>query len=283
MDKYLKIQKTIDFIEDNLLNDIHIEKISEGINFSVTHYYRIFHEIVGESIKEYIRKRRLSKAANELLTNKRVIDIAFKYGFGSQEAFTRAFYNLYNITPGRFRKNWKEFLLYERVDLQFRITDSSSESIDLEPRIIMRNEFQVIGLEGYTSLNDVLTECNLSKFMQEVFFPRAKEVKNKVGDYIISFERYGTKINNGVYQFACCEVNEIENLPKGMVSKRIPISKYAVFSYNGGDLKTLVRIADYACGTWLNNSVYEIGGDYIFDIHRSYAPRYELYIPVRRK
>lgn len=62
--------------------------------------------MVGEPVAEYIRKKRLEEAANELLTTEnKIIDIALKYQFSNQESFTKAFKRLYGIPPKEFRKN----------------------------------------------------------------------------------------------------------------------------------------------------------------------------------
>ncbi len=55
-----RIQKSIDFIEDHLKDNIDIHEVIQQSNFSITHFYRIFHALVGESLKDYIRKRRLN-------------------------------------------------------------------------------------------------------------------------------------------------------------------------------------------------------------------------------
>ena len=60
MDYYTNIQRAIDFIELNLKQDIDILSVVERTHFSVTHFYRIFQSMVGDSVKNYIQKRRLS-------------------------------------------------------------------------------------------------------------------------------------------------------------------------------------------------------------------------------
>ncbi len=76
MEYIKKLQKAIDYVEDNLKEDLKLEKISEQCYFSVPHFYRLFQIFTGYSIMDYVRKRRLSLAAHELLTtNKRLIDI----------------------------------------------------------------------------------------------------------------------------------------------------------------------------------------------------------------
>lgn len=99
------IQKTIQYIENNLHEELSLEGIANFIGFSKYHYHRIFQKEVGVTLSEYIRYRRIAGAANILLhTDEKIIDIAVHYRFESQEAFTRAFKKYYSLPPGQYRK-----------------------------------------------------------------------------------------------------------------------------------------------------------------------------------
>jgi AraC-like DNA-binding protein len=100
-----KIHESLDFIEKNLTNTIRLEELSNIVYLSKYHYHRLFHALTGDSVKRYISKRRMAEAARELATTpSRILDIALKYQFGSQEAFTRAFKRLYGMAPGEYRR-----------------------------------------------------------------------------------------------------------------------------------------------------------------------------------
>jgi AraC-like DNA-binding protein len=100
------IKKSIEYIEDNLNKKIELQELADRVFLSKYHFHRTFHAVVGEPVAEYIRKKRLMKAASELLnTEEKIIDIAFRYQFSSQEAFTKAFKKLYGVPPREFRMN----------------------------------------------------------------------------------------------------------------------------------------------------------------------------------
>lgn len=100
------IKKSIEYIEHNLTEKIELKELADKVFLSRYHFHRVFHSIVGETVAEYIRKRRLTKAANELLnTDNKIIDIALKYQFSSQESFTKSFKKLYKVPPRQFRRN----------------------------------------------------------------------------------------------------------------------------------------------------------------------------------
>ena len=76
---YERIQKSIDFMEDNLENDIKVEEMAKEAYMSVSSFYRIFFAITGYQAKEYLINRRISRASKDLKEEQaKVIDIAMK-------------------------------------------------------------------------------------------------------------------------------------------------------------------------------------------------------------
>jgi AraC-like DNA-binding protein len=106
MDYIDRVGTALDYIEGHLTEDISLEEIARQANSSLFWFHRVFSMLVGDSLGEYLRKRRLDCAAAELVhSDQRIIDIAVKYGFSSHEAFTRAFCNQFGITPSQYRKS----------------------------------------------------------------------------------------------------------------------------------------------------------------------------------
>lgn len=275
------VQKSIDFFEQHLKDDIDINTIIQQSCFSTTHFYRIFQALVGESLKDYIRKRRLSEAAIELcVSKKRLIDVAFEYGFNSQEVFTRAFSKLFGITPGRYRVLKKKMVLYEKVNVYQKMIVNLNKGNSIESKIIFDKEFRVIGLmqmvkPGNVSIRNLWSNFNLRKF----------EVVNAVTpNNLLGLCEYMPKITDEsefVY-IACIEVNGFSNIPKGMITKVIPPSKYAVFTHKGpiGWLKTTY---DYIYGAWLPYSGYELAELDTIELYNSNNPdcMIDIYIPIK--
>jgi AraC-like DNA-binding protein len=116
------IENMIDWVEINLIDDPSLDKMSDYVGYSSFYCSTKFHEVVGVSFKEYIMRRKLTLAAIDLKeTSCRIIDIAVKYGFSSNEAFTRAFYKKIGYTPSQFRKASPQLLMYEKSEV-FSIT-----------------------------------------------------------------------------------------------------------------------------------------------------------------
>ena len=91
------IKKAIEYIENHLHEELTTERVAFHGAVSMYHFHRIFQSYIGMSVTDYVRKRRLTHAAQALVSTERaVIDIAVQNGFSSQEAFTRAFKRMFN-------------------------------------------------------------------------------------------------------------------------------------------------------------------------------------------
>lgn len=100
------VQKMIDWIEDNLTESPSLLAMSAHIGYSPQYCSRIFHDISGMTIKDYIAGRRLARATLEIRdSDSRLLDVALKYGYSSHEALTRAFVNAYGCTPSAYRRH----------------------------------------------------------------------------------------------------------------------------------------------------------------------------------
>jgi AraC family transcriptional regulator len=101
----MSVQKMLDFIEENLTKPLTLEKLAAKLNYSPYYCTRQFHRYAGISLRNYIRLRKVSAAVIDLRdTGERIIEIAVKYGFSSQEAFSRSFKSTYGMTPKEYRK-----------------------------------------------------------------------------------------------------------------------------------------------------------------------------------
>jgi len=104
MHSWESIQKTLDYIEDNIGDEIPIEHLAEIAALSLFYYQRLFTRLVKKPVREYIKLRRLAHAARSLEhKSNHIVDIAIEYGFGSRETFSRAFKDTYGIAPSEYR------------------------------------------------------------------------------------------------------------------------------------------------------------------------------------
>ncbi len=106
--------EALDFIEKNLASPIRTESISEHLHCSKSTIEKLFKYVNNISIRDYIIRRRMSRASRDMVKNpdRSLLDIGMEYGYGSNEAFTRAFQSVWQISPSEFRKNPSEFELF---------------------------------------------------------------------------------------------------------------------------------------------------------------------------
>ena len=114
MNIYNIIEKTVELIENNLCNqDLNILFLSSRLFISPYYLQRIFYSFIGKTIGTYIRERRLTEAGTDIKKGKKVLDVAIKYGYESQESFTRAFKKFHGVNPGTAKKGLS-YLVYRQ-------------------------------------------------------------------------------------------------------------------------------------------------------------------------
>ena len=101
------IQKSIDYIEENLETELTAQELSQMAGFSLFHYYRLFQTAVGMPIMQYILRRRLLNAIYEIHCGNKMIDVALSYGFSTHAGFYKAFVRELGCTPSHFLSTYK--------------------------------------------------------------------------------------------------------------------------------------------------------------------------------
>ncbi len=133
------LQKAIDYIEENLTAEIDYEEVAKRAYSSNFHFQRVFGITCGFSLGEYIRRRRLTLAGNDLLDgNAKVIDIALKYGYETPESFSRAFYKFHGVMPSQVKKG-RHLKSFSRLTLKIDLIGGSEMKYRIEetPEIIL--------------------------------------------------------------------------------------------------------------------------------------------------
>lgn len=142
MDLLVRFNSALDYIENNLDNEISYTIVAKTACCSEYHFSRMFSSLTGVSLSEYIRRRRLTKAAFEIQkTDIKIIDIALKYGYDSPDSFTRAFRKLHGVVPTAIRDTNISLKAYPRISFHMMIKgdvemDYRIEKIDFELRLV---------------------------------------------------------------------------------------------------------------------------------------------------
>jgi len=105
-----RINRVIDYIEANLGGDLSLEVLADVASFSRFHFHRVFRAMVGESLNRFIQRRRVEKAASQLIGNpkKTITEIALDCGFSGSATFARSFREAFGMSASEWRSKWRD-------------------------------------------------------------------------------------------------------------------------------------------------------------------------------
>lgn len=104
LDQKAIVQDVSVWIEKHLHQRLLVTDVANIAGYSPYHFQRMFKKITGENLAKYIKEKKLNAARDELLKGMSVLDIVFKYGFDTQQEFTRSFKRRYKLPPVKYRK-----------------------------------------------------------------------------------------------------------------------------------------------------------------------------------
>lgn len=143
MDWITGIQNAVDYIEQHLTEELSYEEIARQSFSSPFHFQRVFSILCGYTLGEYIRCRRLTLAGTELATEKKkVIDVAYKYGYDTPESFAKAFRQFHGITPSQARGDGARLKSFSRLTLKITLEGGSIMDYRIEQK-------EQVVLQGY--------------------------------------------------------------------------------------------------------------------------------------
>lgn len=265
------IQNAIEYIEDNLTEELEIEDIAARAYVSAFYFQRIFGVLCGLTVGEYIRYRRLTLAAQELsLSDARVIDVAMKYGYDSQDSFSRAFTRFHGVTPSSAKEKGAELKAF--APLRIKLTLEGGTMI--EYKIVEKAAFTVMGKSRRFSTETSYGE--IPKFWQEHYQNGGGEViKGMFGVCVDSDGKDFDYLIADMY-FPWNKVAE------GCITRTFPEGTWAVFPYRGECPKALQDVNTAIWSEWLPNcKEYELAGNYNLEVYldKEYG---EIWVPVKK-
>ena len=263
------VQAGIDYIEKNLDADISAANVAKVAGISQWHFQRIFKALTNETLKTYIRSRRFANALEKLLlTNNRILEISLEAGFESQESFTRAFKQAFNMTPNQYRKSGENNLFLKKVQFDTEYLKHINQNISLEPEIYTQKKLLLVGLN--TRFYSVDSEKNniAEKLppLWQAFLSRKNEIAHIIPNTGYGVVQQTKEHTDQLDYYAAFEVETISNIPEGMVNIQIPESTYAKFTHRG-PVKNINNTVNYIYSSWLLRS----------GVKHSYAADLEFY------
>ncbi len=264
---YELLNEMITYIENNLTNNIEYRKLAKIVGVSEYSLQRIFVFLTNITISEYIRKRRLSKAFEELKsTDIKIIDLAVKYGYDSAISFARSFKKMFGLTPSECRKKDKTYKLFSII----KFNDNNNLCNELNFEIKNINEITIYCYEiEADKYDDLLFE--IRKLYSYLIKNGIYEKLNKIGMYGIGLFK-----NNKYFYYVGSKINYKDTKPV-----KIPRNKYAIFDVGSRKQKDIVKMENIIYNQWLKSTNYKIFNEFDFELY--VEDNCYLYIPIKDK
>lgn len=143
------MNQALDYIEEHLTADVDLSAAARIACCSEHHFRRMFSFLAGMPLTEYIRRRRLTLAAQDLVGGAaKVIDVAVKYGYDSPDTFARAFQAQHGVAPSMARREGQVLNAYSRMTFQLTIQGGTS----MNYRIVEKDAFRIVGITKRVTL-----------------------------------------------------------------------------------------------------------------------------------
>ena len=291
MNMLKQLNAAMEYIEANLCAEINLDDVARIACVTADSFTRFFSYMTGMTLTEYVRRRRLTLAAQDLQHGKTpIIDIAMKYGYDSATAFSRAFAKQHGITPSVYRKDGGSLKVYPPAS--FHIIIKGAKKMDF--RIIELEETEIFGVskpydgEGYKDreeLRHIMWADRLDNIPVQLCEGKFDQPENTALDGVW----FGVW-QNGRYMIA----RKRDDVKTTQLERKIiPAGTYAAFTSERGGLAgvEIPKLFELIFDSWLPASEYKLRDDIIIEVLHLLTRRelrqqnryYEVWIPIVKK
>lgn len=283
-----KMNHAIDLIEANITDVIDLNKIARKACCSVDHFLRTFSFLAGIPLSEYIRRRKLTLAAFDLLAGEKVVDVSLKYGYTSPESFARAFKRLHGLSPMAARNTDTSLKAYPK--LTFHLSLGGDEEIDY--RITQKNAHEVCGIAIDVPARNENTNSIITQFWED-------NINNgTIGQFHLDIGlAYNVSLNATLYNFSqssfsymICYEKPLSRSLGGYSVLSVPSYTWAVFStpeHTANENTEMIRnLRQRISIEWFKTSGYIHAGGPEFEMFHNTANNkfiVEIWVPIIKK
>ena len=277
MNYYEQIQKAINYIELNIDNKIELQRVAKESCMSLSGLYRIFYSLVGYTVKEYVRLRRISESCILLeMKQLSILEIALKYGFQSNEAFSRAFKKIVGVNPSIYINGISNMFRFNKIDLIAIYFDEQSDYLTQKyPDIKVLKTLKSMKVATYMVYDKDPEHKALSKLILMARENNLKEYR------IFGYDVSDSTKNEYGYE-ACITIPENFQISDNDINiKEIPEGKYAVTCVNVKDIRQAWKMFS----RWLEISSYKEGKhqcleEHIEGFNNEMEYKIQLFMPI---
>lgn len=282
MDWLKRMEAALELMESRMTEPVTIEEIAAAACFSPFHFQRAFSFITGMTVAEYMRKRRLTLAAQELASSEiKVVDVALKYGYDTPESFTKAFRRLHGTTPTEARRSGTPLKAFPPITFQISLKGDTP----MDYRLVEKGNFSVVGVGLRTSAKVGQNLRDIPDFWE-------RSIKDGTTDRVAALAPgkpmlgvctdFSTGSDEFLYLIAVeAPANKADTAPD-LASRDIPANTWAVFTCLVSDIQeTWKRIFQ----EWFPATGYEHahGPELEVYLEGDDAMKCEIWIPIVTK
>lgn len=295
MDWVKLLQRAIDYMESHLLEKINYEDVAKEVHMSSYNFHRIFSLMAGMTANEYIRNRRLSLAGKELqITDSKIIDIAYKYGYETPESFAKAFSRFHGVSPKLARKKGTQLCLFNPLVIKIILEGGKAMNYRIEEtgkkRFIARVRAfnnEIINDDNNHEIPDFWGECHEKNLVDEIRNMRMDGKKDLYGLCSPTRENETTfDYGIGVIMDENTDIdNEEELLKKGYRIWEVDPGTYVVFKCYGDNGDCISQMWSRFFKEFLPQSDYEHTEETDYEIYFEKGEPglfCELWIPIKK-
>lgn len=284
MDNYLLeiIKETTDYIEDNLLEPLNLDNISENVNITKFHLLRIWKGATSTGLMEYVRRRRIASSLGDLINHRNSIEfISSKYSFGCERTFNRVFKEEFGLTAAKWRRNPCPLQILDRFNADF--LNCAGEGLVFLRSITVLPPFSIAGIEYKVDCEDNRINQTANKLGVDFFYNHRPKVINPV-DKDVYWGLTTVVPDTASYTLYQPSVKVDGNsiVPPEMKTKNLTPHKYGVFTYMGLhrpeeiSSKNLCGIWQFVFETWMPTVQFNLKEKFSFE-RINYAKCNKLY------
>ncbi len=284
-----QLNETVNYIEKHLLDEQVIEKAMKNISVSDLHFKNVFFFLAGMSLNEYVRNRRLSEAGCELISGKKVTDVAFKYNYQSIDGFTRAFKNWSGFLPSEISKQ-RQCKIFPKFNFSIAVKGGNS----MECKIIKMPKFNFVGVSKRVPMQFEGVNNEIVKLAQGITQNQMKELHRlqniapcEIVNVSYNSDAHFMKEEGYLTHMIGVLTTEVE-VGEGLEKVPMKAGTWAVFPNEGAFPFTLQNTMARIYSEWFMTSDYELADSLSFSFTKmdstkeNYAYS-EIWIPVVRK
>lgn len=277
MDLLQRLNGAIDYIEQNISEDIDFERAAQIACCSANHFQRMFSFMTGITLSEYIRRRKLTLAALELQNSDiKVIDLAVKYNYDSPDSFTRAFQKMHGITPSSAREAGVKLTSYPKMS--FYITLKGETAMNY--RIIEKEGFELVGNGIMVTMEDVGVKA--PQFWKACYADGSiQKLQNMTkGEETYGVTCYKNNNDNNTWSYHIAYKNNAAISECEYDILKIPALTWVVFESKGSQPQAIQQLWEKAYSEWFPTSGYtDLGGP---EMEVYYSDKCELWISLKK-